>query len=256
MDKNKDQQPDRTVLGAERSLAILSAFNDTNSALTLKELEQKTGLFKSVICRYMISFTKYGYITQRPDHSYQLGPQIFRLGKTFEQQFNYGDTINPILTEMVEKTKESAAFFIKQNNQRLCLFAVDSYEPVKAIVKTGSMYPLDDTSSAQVLRFFSDPQKIYASHGQYICSSSGINNALSSSMSIPVFGYGNAFMGALTIYGISLRFNPFSDEEIRITLLSLAQKLSAQLGATEAYKNASPDIFDALSLLNTEPVQA
>ncbi len=46
--QEKDAAPDRSVLGAERSLAILSAFIDAPDPLGLTELEQRTGLFKAL----------------------------------------------------------------------------------------------------------------------------------------------------------------------------------------------------------------
>lgn len=247
MNSKKDSQqesPDRTVLGAERSLMILNAFIDARNALSVKELEQRTGLFKSVICRYLISFVRHGYLVQKEDKSYQLGPKIYQLGKSFEKQFSYADFIIPTLKKIVELTKESAAFFVKQNDQRICLYALDSYEPVKAIVKTGSVFNIDNTSSAQILRFFSDPKNLYQSDGKYISVSSGVNNALSSSMSAPVFGYNNSFIGALTIFGITARFIPADNQLMRHILLLLAQELSTQLGAQDAYLNPTDDVFE------------
>ncbi|WP_034301521.1 IclR family transcriptional regulator [Herbaspirillum sp. RV1423] len=247
MSKEKEAPPDRIVLGAERSLAILSAFIDAPESLGLKELEARTGLFKSVICRYMLSFIKHGYVVQRQDNSYQLGPKAFQLGKAFEQKFNYADFILPALQKMVKETGESAAFYIRQLDKRLCLYAAESAESVKATVKAGSLFEIDKTSSSQVLRFFSVPGNAARSDGRYVCISAGINNPLSSSMSAPVFGAGNAFIGALTIFGLSLRFDPATSELMRAKLLAFAQELSAQLGAHGIYQNATSEIFDELA---------
>ena len=248
MNKEKEAPPDRIVLGAERSLAILSAFIDAPESLGLKELEARTGLFKSVICRYMLSFIKHGYVVQRQDNSYQLGPKLFQLGKAFEQKFDYADFIVPALEKMVKATGESAAFYIRQLDQRLCLYAVESGQSVKATVKAGSLFAIDKTSSSQVLRFFSVPDNAAKSDGRYVCISTGINNPLSSSMSAPVFGAGNAFIGALTIFGLSLRFDPATSELMRAKLLTFAHELSVQLGAHGIYQNPTSDIFDELAL--------
>jgi hypothetical protein len=151
--KDKEAAPDRTVLGAERSLAILSAFIDAPEPFGLSELEERTGLFKSVIHRYMMSFIKAGYVVQRADNSYQLGPRAYQLGKAFEARFDYADFIVPTLEKLVRATGESTAFYIRQQEQRLCLYAAETPASVKATVKAGSLFPIDQTSSAQVLRF-------------------------------------------------------------------------------------------------------
>ncbi|MBB5390915.1 MULTISPECIES: IclR family transcriptional regulator [unclassified Herbaspirillum] len=243
--KEKEVAPDRTVLGAERTLAILNAFIDASGPLGLTELEQHTGLFKSVIHRYMMSFIKAGYVVQRADSTYQLGPRAYQLGKAFEARFNYADFIVPALEKLVRETGESTAFYIRQQDQRLCMYAAESPESVKATVKAGSLFAIDQTSSAQVLRFFSVPGNAARSGGRYVCISVGINNPLSSSMSVPVFGPGNTLVGAMTIFGLSLRFDPAASEVLRGKLLVLAQELSVRLGATpQVYHNPSPDIFN------------
>ncbi|NUU02519.1 IclR family transcriptional regulator [Herbaspirillum robiniae] len=254
--REKDAAPDRTVLGAERSLAILSAFIDAPEPFGLTELEERTGLFKSVIHRYMMSFIKEGYVVQRADSSYQLGPRAFQLGKAFEAKFDYADFILPALEQLVRETGESTAFYIRQQDQRLCLYAAESPESVKATVKAGSLFAIDQTSSAQVLRFFSVPGNAARSGGRYVCISVGINNPLSSSMSVPVFGPGNALVGAMTIFGLSLRFDPAASEVLRGKLLGLAQDLSLRLGATsQAYRNPSAQVFDETALQETSPPQ-
>lgn len=240
-----DMQPDRTVLGAERSLAILSAFIDAPEPFGLTELEERTGLFKSVIHRYLMSFIREGYVVQRADNSYQLGPRAFQLGKAFEERFNYADFIMPTLEKLVKEAGESTAFYIRQQDQRLCMYAAESQASIKASVKAGSLFQMDQTSSAQVLRFFSVPGNAARSEGRYVCISMGVNNPHSSSMSVPVFGAGNSFVGAMTIFGLSLRFDPAASEVMRGKLLALAQELSVRLGASAlVYQNPSSDIFD------------
>jgi len=241
----REAAPDRTVLGAERSLAILSAFIDAPEPFGLSELEARTGLFKSVIHRYLMSFIREGYVVQRADSSYQLGPRAYQLGKAFEAKFNHADFIEPILLKLVQATGESTAFYIRQQEQRLCLYAAESPESVKATVKAGSLFAMDLTSSAQVLRFFGVPGHAARSGGRYVCISTGINNPHSSSMSAPVFGAGNALVGAMSIFGLALRFDPATSELLRDKLLELARELSAKLGASPSvYVNPTSEVFD------------
>jgi len=236
---------DRSVLGAERSLAILTAFIDAPDPFGLAELEERTGLFKSVIHRYLITFLKEGYVVQRADNTYILGPRAYQLGKAFEAKFNYADFIVPALEKLVQETGESTAFYIRQQDKRLCLYTVESPESVKATVKAGSLFAIDQASSSQVLRFFSIPGNAGRSGGRYVCISSGINNAHSSSMSVPVFGADNKLIGAMTIFGLSLRFDPSASAALRGKLLALAQVLSTRLGASpKIYQSPSSDVFD------------
>jgi hypothetical protein len=53
----------------------------------------------------------------------------------------------------------------------------------------------------------------------------------------------NLFLGSLTIFGLSVRFDPFEMEEVRRKIISEAAALSASLGAPTVYADASLDIL-------------
>ena len=224
-------------------MAILNSFTESASPLSLKDIEEKTDLFKSVICRYLLSFEKHGYVIRRPDGLFQLGARALQLGKAYERSFDYGTFVLPTLRRLAGETGESTAFFVMQNGQRVCLYAVESDAQVKATVRTGAAFPLDQTSSAQVLQFFSQPDALARAGNKFICVSEGINNALSASMSAPVFGAADLLLGSLTIFGLSVRFDPFKLEDARRKLLAEAAYLSSSLGAPAVYAEASIEIL-------------
>ena len=70
--KSSTLEVDRTINAAQRTLSILNAFLTRDGPLTLGDLESETGLFKSVILRYMLSLEP-DYVTRRQDGLYQLG---------------------------------------------------------------------------------------------------------------------------------------------------------------------------------------
>lgn len=243
MASQQEPAPERIVLGAERTLLILNSFLESSEPQTLTDLEQRTGLFKSVICRYMLSFEKHGYVIQRPDGRFQLGAKAFQLGNAYERSFHYADFVLPVLRKLADVTGESTAFFVRQDGQRVCLYSVESKDSVKATVRPGAVFPLDLTSSAQVLKFFSEPDALARAGNKFVCVSGGINNALSASMSAPVFGGVNLFLGSLTIFGLSVRFDPFEMEEVRRKIIAEAAALSTSLGAPNVYAEASMEIL-------------
>jgi DNA-binding IclR family transcriptional regulator len=228
----KTSPVERQVLGAERSLAILDAFLDGKNALSLGDLEERTRLFKSVILRYLISFERHGYVNKGSDGTYRLGPRLFQLGKVYESNFDLSRQLMPVLRTLADKSGETASFYVKENNRRMCLMRVEAGQSVRVSVREGSLLPLDDTSISQVLREFSEaPLNTLAQREKrWVRTSTGVLDPLTASASTPVFGMDDVLLGTLTISGIVARFNP-ADDAVGEMLVTAARRVSRALGA-------------------------
>ncbi|MGI4812386.1 MAG: IclR family transcriptional regulator [Janthinobacterium lividum] len=236
-DKNLDSDRiDRSVNAAARTLALLDAFIDRDGPLTLADLEAQTGLFKSVILRYMLSLESSGYVQRRPDGRYRLGVRAYQLGCTYEHSFDLSEQVIPALEWLTEKTSESSSLYIREGNERICLLRKDSPQMLKASIPPGTRLPLDDSATAQVFKRFSGVALERWSLEQCICYSSGLPNQLiettryTASMSAPVFRFGEVLVGALTVAGPLGRFDP-AQQAARQLLLEAAMDLSFALGA-------------------------
>ncbi|MES2414944.1 MAG: IclR family transcriptional regulator [Pseudomonadota bacterium] len=223
---------DRSVAAVDRALSILDAFAEGGGSRTLTQLEEQTGLFKSVICRYMLSFEKSGYIVRTGDAKYQLGARASVLGRTYERSLNLSDHVMPVLEKLSGTTNESASFYVYDNGKRLCLYRVDSPYSLRVSVQPGSRLPIDDSATGQVFRkFMLDatpvPERLA---DEDITYSSNVGPDETSSMSLPVVRAFSGLVGALTLSGPTSRFDPRKDAGVRKKLLKAASGLSAQLG--------------------------
>jgi len=226
----------RNVAAAERTLAILDAFLDRAGPLSLGEIEKASGLFKSVIFRYMLAFEKFGYLRKDGDGHYKLSAKVLRLAQAFEAGFDIAEYVRPALKRLADVTKESSVFYVPEGEQRLCLARVDSPQTVKVSVYPGSLLPLDASATGQVFRLYSEAEQAGAAlkDGRLPTVTSGVGDKVSASLSLPIFGVGNRFVGALTVSGPVLRFDPM-EPGAHAALLAEAAALCANLGATLAY---------------------
>lgn len=228
---------DRSVTAVERTFTILGAFLDGGGILTLPELEQKTGLFKSVIWRYLISFERHGYIFKRDDGKYQLGVTALRLGKTYEKTFDISQHVLPALQRLADATGESASYYVRENDMRLCLYRVEAPRSLRVSVAPGSLWPLDETATGQIFRRYADgyapPED--GDPRAFLTHSVNIGREETSSTSAPVFGLNNTLTGALTVSGPTSRYDSRNNETARGMLVREAAALSARLGALDAY---------------------
>jgi DNA-binding IclR family transcriptional regulator len=233
MRDNEKSNVDRSVAAAERTLLILDAFTGNATSLGLGDIAETTGLFKSVILRYMISLEEFGYVRKLDDGRYQLGMRALQLGYSYSRSVDLNQSIAPVLDRLVAATGESAFFYIREGNQRICFMGRDSPHTLRVSAKLGVLMPLDETSMSQVLRDFSEPDEPLDISKGYFRSSAGINDPLTSSLSVPVFGVGGRLMGALALSGPIGRFD-VTDQRICDTLLMEARQLSFAIGGAEA----------------------
>lgn len=223
---------DRSVAAAERALLILEAFLGDVGSRSLVELEQRTGLFKSVILRYMISFEARGFIRKDERGQYWLGPKAFQLGKAFENSFDMSATMQPVLDRLMHATNESASVYIKDGEWRICLLRAEPNRAVRVATRVGTRLPMNGTATSLILsRFFG---KTLAEAGplvpDVIASTAGIGDPLLASMAMPLFGPGDVCLGTLTLAGVNGHFDVGS-ERFRTLLFNEALSASRLLGA-------------------------
>ena len=194
------------VAAADRAFSLLTAFRKGDASLTLAELSARTGLVKSTIMRLAVSLEKHGLMVRLADGSYQLDAEVLRLGSIYQQSFRIEKFVLPVLEELVVRLSETASFYVRRGEQRLCLFRVESPHLLRLHVREGDVLPMDSSATAQVLRIFgTEPIPAYARTIKLPIYTAGITDQHTSSLATPVFGVDGKLMGALTISGPIVR---------------------------------------------------
>lgn len=215
----------------ERALSILESFSIRTPRLTLAELARETGLPKSTILRLTTSLKLYGFIDRDSQGRFFIGAGIWRLGVVFQQGLPDGEVIRPALRALVAETGETASFFVRSGNDRLCLFRENNADLERYGVEEGMRLSLTSGASGVVLRRHSSPCTVPIRNipATLTIDMDETRNPNIASISTPVFSRTGHFSGALTISGQNTRFD--ADARARITpLLEMAaQKLRSQI---------------------------
>lgn len=237
MTREKSSDIDRSVKAVKRTLSILDAFIAHPGGLTLGQIEAASGLFKSVILRYMLTLEAEHYVFKRADGCYELGSRAYQLGASYERTFNLHVHIAPVLKKLTAATQESSTFYVRDGDFRMCLLRKDSPHHIKSSVPVGTMLPMDDTSAAAILRDFENgmPPNWDYRDGIYTSTGAGLNRKLvaslmTASISTPVFKHEGKLVGALSISGPTSRFDP-EDSASQTLIRDAAEALSRMLGA-------------------------
>lgn len=225
----------RGVATADRVLKILSAYQRRDRPLELAELAARTGLIKSTIMRLATSLERRGYMVRLADGRYQLGPEVFRLNAIYQESVDLETHVLPILVHLVEKTQETATFFVRHGAHRLCLFRVDTPHLLRVDIKPGDQRPMDQSSTAQVLRAFeklSPGSPVTLTLPTY---SVGAADPYVASMAVPVIGVAPAVIGAIGIHGPTSRLTLDRARELAAILTNAGSRLTKALGGSFPY---------------------
>lgn len=218
------------VASADRLLTVLTAFRHGDDAVSLAELANRTGLIKSTILRLCVSLERFGLVEHLPEVGYRLGTEAARIGSVYQQSFALEARVMPVLEELMKLSGETASFYIRRGNQRLCLLRVDSLHPLRMHVRPGDLRPMDKSSIAQVLSLSEIATRDGLSHVNLPIFSSGVTDPHVASASMPVFGPHRQLVGALALSGPVSRLTQEWLEAVRQPLKEAGERLTRALG--------------------------
>ena len=226
----------------DRALSLLAAFRTGDGPLALAELAARTQLYKSTALRLLASLVHARLLHRQDDGRYTLGVEVARLNGVFQRQFSLADVVLPVLRQLVTATGESAAYHVLQGQpphaSRLCLYRVDTPQPVRDHIQAGDVLPADRGAGALVLMAFTpyassdngnfelrnDPVSVRIRADGYFC---GVGQRLPdvAGVSAPVFGADGRIAGALTLTLPAHRY----DTRHVAPVVAAAQALTARL---------------------------
>lgn len=189
------------VAAVDRALLLLSAFRPGDRELTLAALAGRTQLVKSTALRLLASLVHFGFVRRSGAGLYSPGPEIARLNGLMGASYSLEAEVMPALERLVARTRETAAFHVRRDDRRVCLYRVDSPQLLRDHGRVGDLFPLDRGAGGRVLLAFSGARgAIYerirrdgyaALRGDRAPEIAGI--------SAPVFGAGGELVGAITL---------------------------------------------------------
>ena len=217
---------DGGVAAVDRALMLLKAFGAGDSVLGLAELAARTGLVKSTALRLLASLVHAGFL-RKQGQGYALGNEVSRLHAVHAASFNLGEAVMPVLRRLSAETRESAALHVRQGEQRLCLYRVDSPQPLRDHGRVGDLFPLDRGSGGRVLMAFSGAEgEIYdriRRDKSVMISADRVPDLAGASA--PVFDAAGQLVGALTLIMPATRSHPSHQAAVRTAALDLTQRL-------------------------------
>lgn len=217
----------------DRALSLLAAFRPGDGPLGLAELASRTRLYKSTVLRLLASLEHSGLVLKQADGRYGLGPMVAQLHASYASSFSLESVVLPVLRELVDRTSESAAFHVRQGEHRLCLYRVDSPQPVRDHIKVGDIMPLKQGSGGRVLLAFAGVSgEPYARiRREQVAVMCGDRVPELAGVSSPVFDATGSLVGALTLTMPKERLLPAHAPNVLRAARGLTERLGGRFPA-------------------------
>ena len=197
------------VEAVNKALEILNCFTEKREELTLTQLSEITGNYKSTTLRLSRSLENFGYLEREIGGKYKLGPAINRLINVYDSSFNFNALIQKQLEEISRVTNETASFFVRQRSNRICILTSEPAKVIKHTVQIGTLKPIDKGASGHILSAYHDlkikNKDIIKINGYSM--SFGERDKEIASVSVPLMSKSIKILGALTITGHISNFN-------------------------------------------------
>ena len=219
------------VEAVDRALTILEAFGPDTQTLSLADLARHTGFYKSTILRLAASLENFGYLVRGETGHYRLGPAAWRLGSTYRLSFDLGRILRPELKILCETTHETASFYIREGDSRICLYRVEPARAIRHSIEEGARMPLDRGASGKVLRVYSgeDHAESAAIRAGGHAISLGERDSEVAALSVPLFSDSGRLVGALAVSGLITRFSEEHQAPMIAALHDCQQRIKGQI---------------------------
>jgi len=255
--RNPPKESTKQIESVDKALSILECFSDKVTELSLKQLSEKTGLYKSRILRLCGTLMAHGFVIRLQGSLYRLGPKLMMLGKVYERSNSLISIARPILRELASITGESAKLFVIQGAKRICLVREKGTYPLTYHVEEGESFELYAGAGGKALLAYTSKEFRDQVLGEKVlqrltpttiversrleeefaeirergyASSSGEIFTDVAGMAAPVFDHENNVCATLAIAGPTQRFTEDRRQEMLDNLLTSARRLSQLLG--------------------------
>ncbi len=240
-----------------KALEILDCFNSQETELSLNQLCDKTGLYKSRVHRLCGTLINSGYLVRTSRTNYRLGPKLMVLGKVYEKSNSLRSIAAPFMRSLTEETRESTALFVIDGMRCICMAREMGSSRLIYSINEGDYMELHPTAAGRVLLAYAEPKfseqildksemvrftettlidkdeirKDLANIRErgYAINIEGREQGIAA-IAAPVFDFENHVPAALAIVGPAHRFSGESLDRMLDSLLKSTREMSRLMG--------------------------
>lgn len=141
----------RHVAAVERAITILDELARARSELGTNEIARRTGINASTISRILATLADGGLVEHvTPTGRYRLGLGVVQLANAVHERLDIRSLARPHLTELAERTEETATLSLPAKQQAITLDFVQSALTVRSVAEVGRTSVVHATAVGKV----------------------------------------------------------------------------------------------------------
>jgi len=157
-------RPGATVVS--RTVALLTAFDETHHRLTLTELARRADLPLPTAHRLVGELTRLGALSRAPSGEYVVGRRLWHVGLLAPMQTDLREVASPFLQDLYAGTLATVHLAIREDTYALYLDRLSGQRSVPVLSKMGSRLAMHATGVGKVLLAYAPgdvQQKVFSS---------------------------------------------------------------------------------------------
>lgn len=152
-------KPKDFVLSLARGLAVIEAFSEERTALTVSAIAVRAKISRAAARRLLKTLEFLGYVSSDGTH-FSLKPTILKLGYAYISSRDVLDLAKPIMEKVVETCHMSCLAAVLDGFDVVYVSRVIARSYVNVSLPVGTMLPAYATSMGRVLLAWQPPQRI------------------------------------------------------------------------------------------------
>lgn len=141
---------DQSLRSLERGIAVIQVFSRERPALTLSEVARLTGITRATARRILLTLEKLGHV-RSDGRLFSLTPRVLTLGWAYLASLNLAELAQPLMEDLVERTKESCSMATFDPPDVVYVARVPTRRIMTIPLGVGARLPAHATSMGRVL---------------------------------------------------------------------------------------------------------
>lgn len=138
------------IAGLEKGLAVIEAFDQEQTRLSMTEVAQRTGLTRAAARRYLLTLTQLGYVSY-DGRMFSITPKVLRLGQSYMHSARLPRIVHSQLHKLAHALQEASSAGVLDANDVICIGATTAGRVVSATLQPGTRVPAYCTANGRVL---------------------------------------------------------------------------------------------------------
>ncbi|MCZ6872690.1 MAG: IclR family transcriptional regulator [bacterium] len=137
-----------------KALRVLLALEGYSEGRRVTEIARALELPKSAVHRLLVTFQAHGFVQQRPDSRYGLGPTLARLGLSAAEMFIPSRVAHPHLEALAHEVEETVFLGVLSQATVMIVDKVEWGQVLRISPALGAVLPLSQTGLGKLLLAF------------------------------------------------------------------------------------------------------